>query len=48
MNPWDIFAWVAAITCSLMLASIGIAVIKAAIKPTPRNTSNTIIRGARD
>lgn len=45
MNPWDILAWVAAISLSTMLTAITIAIIAAAIKPNRTHGGARIYTG---
>lgn len=33
MNPWEIFGWVAAICCALIVIAVTLTMIRAAIKP---------------
>lgn len=48
MNPWDIFAWVAAIALSIVVAAIAISVVVALARPNKKESSTGIYRGGND
>jgi len=49
MNPWDILAWVTAISLSIIVLAITIAVVIALVNPRKTNTSTTrpILQGRK-